>query len=58
MCIIITDLVAKFSVNFHVVLMVVLKSEALEQTLCAISVSYGNMQSQEFAVSLIKVLAV
>lgn len=61
MCIVITGLVAKFSVNSCTVLMAVLKSKVSEQTLHAVNVSFTNpfyMRSQEFIVSLIEVLAV
>lgn len=61
MCIVITALVAKFSVNSCTVLMAVLKSKASEQTPHAVNMSFRNpfyMRSQEFIVGLTEVLAV
>lgn len=61
MCIIITALVAKFSVSSCAVLAAVLKSKALEQILPSVNGSYRNpfyVQSQELIVNLIEVLAV
>lgn len=60
MCSIITALVAKFSVSSCAVLAAVLKSQASEQILRSVNVSFRNLfyvQSQEFIVSLIEVLA-